>query len=349
MSIAAARRKRSQSVRIMAGVGLLIPLLMLMNIAWGTVSIPVGKVFEILSGADSSNVAWNNIIWMSRLPQSITAMLAGAALAACGLMMQTLFHNPLADPSILGISTGANLGVAIMVLSLNGSMVVGTIMGYTANILAAFVGALAVLLIILSLSGKIKNTAMLLIVGIMIGFMASSVISVLNFYASKENIQIFVLWGLGDFSNVTWNEMPSFAIASTIGIAFALLQIKPLNALLLGENYASNLGVNVRRARYSILLAAGLLIAAVTAFCGPISFIGLAVPHVARMLLGTSNHKTLLPATILLGSVVALLCNLLTTLPGEGGIIPINAVTSMLGAPVVIYVIFNRRKLQYFS
>ena len=154
---------------------------------------------------------------------------------------------------------------------------------------------------------------------------------------------------LGDFSNVTWNEMPSFAIASTIGIAFALLQIKPLNALLLGENYASNLGVNVKRARYSILLAAGLLIAAVTAFCGPISFIGLAVPHVARMLLGTSNHKTLLPATILLGSVVALLCNLLTTLPGEGGIIPINAVTSMLGAPVVIYVIFNRRKLQYFS
>ena len=349
MSIAAARRKRSQSVRIMAGVGVLIPLLMLMNVAWGTVSIPMGTVFEILSGSDSSNVAWNNIVWMSRMPQSITAMLAGAALAACGLMMQTLFRNPLADPSILGISTGANLGVAIMVLSLNGSMVVGTIMGYTANILAAFVGALAVLLIILSLSGKIKNTAMLLIVGIMIGFMASSIISVLNFYASKENIQIFVLWGLGDFSNVTWNEMPSFAIASIIGIMVALLQIKPLNALLLGENYASNLGVNVKRARYSILLGAGLLIAAITAFCGPISFIGLAVPHVARMLLGTSNHKTLLPATILLGSVVALLCNLLTTLPGEGGIIPINAVTSMLGAPVVIYVIFNRRKLQYFS
>ena len=349
MSMSAVRRKRSQSIRIMVGVGLLIPLLMLMNIAWGTVSIPIGKVFEILSGSGTSNVAWNNIVWMSRMPQSITAMLAGAALAACGLMMQTLFRNPLADPSILGISTGANLGVAIMVLSLNGSMIAGTVMGYTANILAAFVGALVVLFIILSLSAKIKNTAMLLIVGIMIGFMASSIISVLNFYASKENIQIFVLWGLGDFSNVTWNEMPSFAIASIMGIVVALLQIKPLNALLLGENYASNLGVNVKRARYSILLGAGLLIAAITAFCGPISFIGLAVPHVARMLLGTSNHKTLLPATILLGSVVALLCNLLTTLPGEGGIIPINAVTSMLGAPVVIYVIFNRRKLQYFS
>lgn len=349
MSMSAVRRKRSQSIRIMVGVGLLIPLLMLMNIAWGTVSIPIGKVFEILSGSDTSNVAWNNIVWMSRMPQSITAMLAGAALAACGLMMQTLFRNPLADPSILGISTGANLGVAIMVLSLNGSMIAGTVMGYAANILAAFVGALVVLFIILSLSAKIKNTVMLLIVGIMIGFMASSIISVLNFYASKENIQIFVLWGLGDFSNVTWNEMPSFAIASIVGIVVALLQIKPLNALLLGENYASNLGVNVKRARYSILLGAGLLIAAITAFCGPISFIGLAVPHVARMLLGTSNHKTLLPATILLGSVVALLCNLLTTLPGEGGIIPINAVTSMLGAPVVIYVIFNRRKLQYFS
>ena len=349
MSMSAVRRKRSQSIRIMVGVGLLIPLLVLMNIAWGTVSIPMGKVFSILFSSDTSNVAWNNIVWMSRMPQSITAMLAGAALAACGLMMQTLFRNPLADPSILGISTGANLGVAIMVLSLNGSMIAGTVMGYTANILAAFVGALVVLFIILSLSAKIKNTAMLLIVGIMIGFMASSIISVLNFYASKENIQIFVLWGLGDFSNVTWNEMPSFAIASIIGIMVALLQIKPLNALLLGENYASNLGVNVKRARYSILLGAGLLIAAITAFCGPISFIGLAVPHVARMLLGTSNHKTLLPATILLGSVVALLCNLLTTLPGEGGIIPINAVTSMLGAPVVIYVIFNRRKLQYFS
>ena len=349
MSMALVRRKRSQSIRIVVGVGLLIPLLLLMNIAWGTVHIPIEKVFSILLGSDTSNVAWNNIVWMSRMPQSITAMLAGAALAACGLMMQTLFRNPLADPSILGISTGANLGVAIMVLALNGSMVAGTVMGYTANILAAFVGALAVLLIIMSLSAKIKNTAMLLIVGIMIGFMASSVISILNFYASKENIQIFVLWGLGDFSNVTWNEMPSFTVAAILGIAVALMQIKPLNALLLGENYASNLGVNVKRTRYTILMAAGLLIAGVTAFCGPISFIGLAVPHVARMLIGTSNHKTLLPVTILLGSVVALLCNLLTTLPGEGGIIPINAVTSMLGAPVVIYVIFNRRKLQYFS
>jgi iron complex transport system permease protein len=349
MSMLAHRRKQHQSVRMLVAVGLLIPLLLLMNIAWGTVSIPLRQVFDILFNSDSSNLAWNNIVWMSRMPQSIAAMLAGAALAACGLMMQTLFRNPLADPSILGISTGANLGVAILVLALNGTMVAGTIVGYTANILAAFVGAMAVLLLILALSAKIKNTAMLLIVGIMIGFMASSIISILNFYASKENIQIFVLWGLGDFSNVTWDKMPTFTIASVLGILFSLLQIKPLNALLLGESYASNLGVNVKRARYTILLSAGLLIAAVTAFCGPISFIGLAVPHVARMLLATSNHKTLLPVTILLGSAVALLCNLLTTLPGEGGIIPINAVTSMLGAPVVIYVIFNRRKLQYFS
>lgn len=343
------RQKRSRSVRITIGVAALIPVLMLANIAWGTVSIPFRSVFSILFGSDSSNVAWNNIVWMSRIPQSITAVLAGAALAAGGLMMQTLFRNPLAGPSILGISTGANLGVGVLLLALNGSMIAGTVVGYAASVLAAFVGATAVLLIILALSSKIKNTAMLLIVGIMIGYIASSIISILNFYASKENIQIFVLWGLGDFSNVTWDEMPAFAVASIVGLMVALLQIKPLNALLLGESYASNLGVNVKTARYAILMGTGLLTAAVTAFCGPIAFIGLAVPHVARMLLATSNHKTLLPATILLGSAVALLCNLLTTLPGEGGIVPINAVTSMLGAPVVIYVIFNRRKLQYFS
>jgi iron complex transport system permease protein len=255
----------------------------------------------------------------------------------------------LAGPSILGISTGANLGVAILVLSLNGSMVVGTLVGYTANVLAAFIGATLVLMAILSLSTRIKNTAMLLIVGIMIGYITSSIISILNFYATKENIQTFVLWGMGDFSNVTWDQMPTFAVVSILGIAVSLLQIKPLNALLLGENYASNLGVNVRRTRYSILLGTGLLTAAVTAFCGPIAFIGLSVPHVARMIFGTSNHKMLLPATILLGAAIALICNLLTTLPGEGGIIPINAVTSMLGAPVIIYVIFNRRRLQYFS
>lgn len=349
MSMSSVRQKRSRSVRITIGVAALIPVLMLANIAWGTVSIPFRSVFSILFGSDSSNVAWNNIVWMSRIPQSITAVLAGAALAAGGLMMQTLFRNPLAGPSILGISTGANLGVGVLLLALNGSMIAGTVVGYAASVLAAFVGATAVLLIILALSSKIKNTAMLLIVGIMIGYIASSIISILNFYASKENIQIFVLWGLGDFSNVTWDEMPAFAVASIVGLMVALLQIKPLNALLLGESYASNLGVNVKTARYAILMGTGLLTAAVTAFCGPIAFIGLAVPHVARMLLATSNHKTLLPATILLGSAVALLCNLLTTLPGEGGIVPINAVTSMLGAPVVIYVIFNRRKLQYFS
>lgn len=330
-------------------VSIAIVLLMLLNIVWGTVRIPIHEVFSILLGHQSDNFAWQNIVWVSRVPQSITATLAGASLAACGLMMQTLFRNPLAGPSILGISTGANLGVAILVLSLNGSMLVGTMAGFAANILAAFMGATGVLFIILYFSAKIKNTAMLLIVGIMIGYMTSSIISVLNFYATKENIQTFVLWGMGDFSNVTWKEIPIFVVVALVGLLISLLQIKPLNALLLGENYASNLGVNVRRARISILLATGLLTAAVTAFCGPIAFIGLAVPHVARMLLGTSNHKVLLPATILLGAAIALICNVLTTLPGEGGIIPVNAVTSMLGAPVVIYVIFNRKKLQYFS
>lgn len=335
--------------RLLIFLGLLIPLLMLLNVVWGTVTIPMGEVMSIIMGKESDNAAWNNIVWVSRIPQAITATLAGASLAAAGLLLQTLFRNPLADPSILGISTGANLGVAILVLALSGSMIFGTLVGFAASILAAFAGSVGVLFIILYFSTRIKNTAMLLIIGIMVGYIASSIISVLNFYASKENIQIFVVWGLGDFSSVTWKEMPIFVLASLFGVGMALLQIKPLNALLLGESYASNLGINVKRSRLLILIATGLLTAVVTAFCGPISFIGLAVPHVARMLLGTSNHKTLLPATILLGAVVALVCNILTTLPGEGGIIPINAVTSMLGAPVVIYVILNRKKLQYFS
>ena len=341
--------KRIRYGHALLWMAVLIPILMFFNIAWGSVSIPIDEVFAILFNGKADNLAWANIIWISRIPQSITATLAGASLAACGLMMQTLFRNPLAGPSILGISTGANLGVAILVLALNGTLISGSIVGYTASIFAAFTGATLVLFIILYFSMHIKNTAMLLIVGIMIGYMTSSIISILNFYGSKENIQSFVLWGLGDFTNVTWREMPVFVVTSIAGLFVSLLQIKPLNALLLGENYASNLGINVKRSRIYLLFVTGLLTAVVTAFCGPIAFIGLAVPHVARMILGTANHKILLPTTILLGSIVALICNLLTTIPGDGGVIPINAVTSMLGAPVIIYVIFNRRKLQYFS
>lgn len=271
---------------------------------------------------------------------------AGASLAVSGLLLQTLFRNPLAGPSILGISDGANLGVAAVLLYWGGSISQVSdfpITGYVAVILAALLGAFAILGIIIYFSSKVKNNVMLLIIGIMIGYMASSLISILNYYAAADRVHAFVMWGLGNFSAVSMEQLPFFSIVSVTGLLLSVLLIKPLNALLLGEMYAANLGVKVKQARMQILFCTGLLTAIVTAFCGPISFIGLAVPHIARLLLGTSNHKLLVPATILAGSCVALLCNLLMVVPGSNTILPLNAVTPMLGAPVIIYVIINRK------
>lgn len=312
------------------------------NLSCGAVSIPLKAVTGILSGNFGANDAWNRIVLESRLPQAITALLAGAALAACGLMMQTLFCNPLAGPSILGISDGANLGVAV-------AMIYFGIGSYLSTIVAALIGAVAVLGIIILFSKKVHNAVMLLIIGIMIGYLASSAISILNYYACADKIRQFVMWGMGDFGNVSTDKLPWFAISCLTGILLSLLLVKPLNALLLGEAYATNLGINIRRARLLIMLCTGLLTAVVTAFCGPVAFIGLAVPHIARLALGSVNHNILLPATILTGGCVALLCNLLTVVPGSGQTLPLNAVTPLVGAPVIIYVVINRKNLQYFN
>jgi len=263
-----------------------------------------------------------------------------------------LFRNPLAGPSILGISDGANLGVAAIMLYFGGSLSMVTdlpISGYLAVIMAAFSGAACILGLIIYFSAKVKNNVMLLIIGIMIGYLASSLISVLNYYASTDKVHAFVMWGLGNFSGVSLQQLPYFACFTCIGLLLAILLIKPLNALLLGEMYAANLGIKIKRTRILILLCTGLLTATTTAFCGPISFIGLAVPHVARLMLGSSNHKMLVPVTLLTGSCIALLCNLLMVLPGTHSILPLNAVTPMLGAPVIIYVIVNRKNIQYFD
>ncbi len=319
------------------------------NLAYGSVNIPVEEVFGILFGKTSAKASWNIIILNSRLPQCITALLAGAGLAISGLLLQTLFKNPLAGPSILGISDGANLGVAVVMLysgGIAGGLGAGS---YLSMILAALAGAMAILCIIIYFSRKVKSNVMLLIIGIMIGYLASSVISILNYHAAADKVHQFVMWGLGDFTGVSVDKLPYFASVTLVGLIYSLLLIKPLNALLLGEMYAANLGVKIRSARISILLCTGILTAAITAFCGPVSFIGLAVPHVARMLLGTSNHNHLVPVTILSGACVAMLCNMLTVIPGSNNLLPLNAVTPIIGAPIIIYVIINRKNLQYFN
>ena len=319
------------------------------NLAYGSVNIPADEVLRILMGNGSEKASWNMIVLNSRLPQCITALLAGAGLAISGLMLQTLFKNPLAGPSILGISDGANLGVATVMLYSGGAAGALGTGGYLSMIIAALVGAMAILFIIIHFSRKVKSNVMLLIIGIMIGYLASSVISILNYHAAADKVHQFVMWGMGDFTGVSIEKLPYFASVTIIGLALSLLLIKPLNALLLGELYAANLGVNIRRARISILLCTGILTAAITAFCGPVSFIGLAVPHVARLLLGTSNHNHLVPVTILSGSCTAMLCNMLTVIPGSNSLLPLNAVTPIIGAPIIIYVILNRKNLQYFN
>lgn len=333
-------------------LAIVLVVLFMGSLMYGAVSIPAGRVVDILLGDDVGRTAWQNIVLQSRLPQAITALLAGASLATSGLLLQTLFRNPLAGPSILGISDGANLGVAAVMLYFGGSLGMAAdwlLGGYALVILAAFSGACVILGIIIYFSAKVKSNVMLLIIGIMIGYIASSLISILNYYASADKVHAFVMWGLGNFSGVSMEQIPVFSFISLSGLFIAILLIKPLNALLLGEMYAANLGIKIKRTRIFILLCTGLLTAVTTAFCGPISFIGLAVPHISRLMLGSSNQKLLVPVTMLCGACVALLCNMLMVLPGTNNILPLNAVTPMLGAPVIIYVIINRKNIQYFS
>ncbi|MDR0743930.1 MAG: iron ABC transporter permease [Tannerella sp.] len=322
------------------------------DLIFGAVSIPFGEVLRILSGADTENVAWRHIVLQSRFPQAVTALLAGASLATSGLLLQTLFKNPLAGPSILGISDGASLGVALVMLFFGNSFHLFSAYSFSgslAMIMAAFTGACILLGVILYFSGKVTNAVMLLIIGVMVGYLASSVISILNYYSSADRVHAYVMWGMGDFSGVSNERLPFFVFCSVAGLFLSVLLIKPLNALLLGEMYAANLGIKVKRTRIVILLCTGLLTATATAFCGPVSFIGLAVPHIARLLLGSSNHIMLLPVTILSGASVALLCNLLTVFPGTDSVLPLNAITPIIGAPVIIYVIINRKNIQYFN
>lgn len=348
---------------------LAIVALFFANLAWGSVSIPLREVLSILAHprvdmtpADSyypnetiESMSYY-IVMESRLPNAITALLAGAALATSGLLLQTAFRNSLAGPDVFGISSGAALAVAVVMLAFGGNISIAgfsiggflsldglTIGGFLAILISAFAGAMLVMGIITLFSAMVRNQVVLLIIGIMVGYLASSGISLLNFFSSAEGMKSYMIWGMGNMGNVSMAEVPYFATVTLIGLLLSLLLVKPLNALLLGEQYAENLGFNIRRLRILLLVVTGLLTAVVTAFCGPIAFIGLATPHIVRLLIRTDNHRQLLPLTMLMGSAIALLCNALCVLPAGGGIIPLNAVTPLFGAPVIIYVLVKRR------
>ena len=334
-----------QGVVINCLLVLLVVVLLAVNLAVGSVSIPLRDVISIVMGHEAARPSWQFIIMESRLPQALTAMLCGGSLAVSGLMLQTAFKNPLAGPSIFGINSGAGVGVALVMLALGGSLSIGSvsISGFVAVLAAAFVGAMAVMGLIFLFSTVVRNNVMLLIVGIMIGYIANGVVSLLNFFATDEGVKSYMVWGMGSFGGVPMNQIPLFAALCVVGLIGALLLVKPLNALLLGEMYAENLGVNTRRVRNWLIIITGLLTAVTTAYCGPIMFIGLAVPHIAHLLFRQADHRILMPGTIFAGAVIALLCNVICFLPGESGVIPLNAVTPVMGAPVIIYIIAKRK------
>lgn len=332
---------------ILLFISLAVSILFLfgLNLVTGSVQIPFADVLDILCGRFTGKESWEYIILENRLPQTLTAILCGASLSVCGLMLQTAFRNPLAGPDVFGISSGAGLGVALVMLLLGGTVSTSmfTVSGFLAILTAAFVGAISVTALILFLSTMVRNSVLLLIVGIMVGYVSSSAVSLLNFFASEEGVKSYMVWGMGNFGGVSMSHIPLFSILCLMGIGVSFLLIKPLNILLLGPQYAESLGISTRQLRNILLVVVGLLTAITTAFCGPISFIGLAIPHIARLLFRTENHQVLLPGTVLSGAAIALLCNFICYLPGEAGIIPLNAVTPLIGAPVIIYVIVQRR------
>lgn len=322
-------------------------ILFILNLFVGSVTVPVDEIFKVLLD-DNPDKTLSVIIFNYRLPQALTALLAGAALAVAGLLMQTLFRNPLADPSMLGISSGASLGVGIVILltgAISGTAV--SSFGWWSTIgvsLAAFIGAVLVLFVMLAFSSRMKNMTTLIIIGLMIAYLAGSITDILKFFSLKEDIHAFVIWGMGSFSGVGTSKMPIFAISIIIGLVVTFFLSKNLNILLLGEMYAENLGLNIRKNSVIIILVSGYLTAIVTAYCGPIAFVGLAMPHIARFLFKSSDHRLLIPATMLIGMDMALVCNLIARMPGFDGNLPVNAVTAFIGAPVVISVILKSRK-----
>ena len=323
-------------------------LFFFLNLVLGSVSIPLRAVWNILWGTGNESVIWQNIIWKSRVPQALTALVAGAGLSVSGLQMQTVFRNPLAGPSVLGISSGASMGVAFVVL-LSGSL--GGValsklgfMGEIALTIAAIAGSLSIMALIVFVAQKVRGNVTLLIIGVMIGYIANAVIGVLKFFSVEEDIRAYVIWGLGSFARVSGDQMTLFICIMVVLLPLSFLLVKTLNLLLLGDAYARNLGLNIKRARLLVITCSGVLVAIVTAYCGPIIFLGLAVPHLCRGMFRTSDHRILMPASLLAGASLALVCNLIARMPGFEGALPVNSVTALVGAPVVMSGLFNKRR-----
>lgn len=320
-------------------------VLFVLNLFIGSVNISFSDIWNALFHSDNVSQSIRTIIIEYRLPQAVTALIAGGALSVAGLLMQTLFRNPLADPSILGISSGAGLGVAVIVL-LSGSAVSLRLWSTLGVSLSALLGAMAVLLLMIAFGSRFRNKVSLILIGLMISYFAGSITDILKFFSHKEEVHSFVIWGLGSFANVGLDKLGFVVGAMLVGIIPCFFITKSLNLMLLGDRYAENLGLNIRRSNTIVILLSGYLTAIVTAFCGPIAFLGLAVPHLARLMFRTSDHRKLVPTTLLTGMNLALLCNLIARLPIFNGGLPINAITAIIGAPIVIWIIINRQNIR---
>jgi iron complex transport system permease protein len=324
----------------------LLIVVWLFNISLGSVSIPNSEIFSILFQGESSKESWQTIILNYRIPKAITAILVGSGLSISGLLMQTLFRNPLAGPFVLGISSGASLGVALLIL---GSSLIGGISGLAFSnfgmAIAASLGAFLVLSAVLIAANKVRNTMSILIIGLMFGSITSAIISVLSYFSSAEQLQQFIFWGFGSLGNLSWNELKVFGLIFFVGISLLAFIIKPLNSLLLGENYAKSVGINIKFTRNITLIITSILTGVITAFSGPIAFVGLAVPHLTKLVFNTSNHKILIPAVAIVGAILMLVADTIAQLPTSEYTLPINAITSLFGAPIVIWLLVRKRKI----
>jgi len=330
-------------------IAVLLAISALINISLGSVNIPLETIFNPIFDGISGNETWNYIIFNYRIPKAITAILVGSGLGISGLLMQTLFRNPLAGPYVLGISSGASLGVAVLILgsSIIGGSFLALSSSYYALSIAASLGSFLVLFSVMLIANQVKNTMSILIIGLMFGSITSAVISVLAYFSSAENLQQYLFWSFGSLGNLSWEEIGIFISVFILGIAMVIPTMKPLNSLLLGENYAKSLGINFKRTRNLILIATSLLTGVITAFSGPIAFIGLATPHITKLIFNTSNHKILIPAVAIFGAIIMLISDTIAQLPNSEYTLPINAVTSLFGAPVVIWLLVRKRKINF--
>ena len=316
------------------------------NISFGSVSIPFQEIITTIFGDEPSKESWKTIILNYRIPKSFTAILVGSGLSISGLLMQTLFRNPLAGPFVLGISSGASLGVAMLLLGTSlfsgFSVLLASSFGMA---IAASIGSFLVMTAVMIVANRIRNTMSILIIGLMFGSITSAIISVLAYFSDPEQLQQFIFWGFGSLGNLSWDELTVFIIIYLIGIALLGFILKPLNSLLIGENYAKSMGVNTKLVRNIILITTSLLTGVITAFSGPIAFVGLAVPHISRLIFNSSNHKILIPSSAILGAILMLLADTIAQLPTSEFTLPINAITSLFGAPIVIWLLIRKRNI----